>query len=70
MSIEALIWALWGATSAFVAWLAAVTVARRWAARRKAKASEVPYEATAEELLEAQALGLIPSRPDPGRRTN
>lgn len=59
---QVLIVALWGAASVFVAWLALASLARRWWARRQLAQSvqmNVP-DPTPEEILEAQALGLIP----------
>jgi hypothetical protein len=69
-----LVLAIWGAASVFVLWLALVSIVRRhWQRRQEAQWAQavqnVP-EPTPEEILEAQALGLLPRRPDPGQRSS
>lgn len=73
MHTEGLILAAWGAATVFVGWLALVSVVRQRRERETLTASiqsNVP-DATPEEILEAQALGLIPSgqpvRPTPAK---
>lgn len=60
--------ALWGAVSVFVLWVALTSVLRRrWAQRSRSAApsgQSVPdpwAEATPEEILEAQSIGLLPA---------
>ena len=70
--METLLLAVWGAASVFVLWLALVSVVRRHPISFRKEASRVDPlpdrvvpEPTPEEILEAQALGLIhPARRD------
>ena len=65
---ESVILALWGAASVFVLWVALASIARERWARRTAPATptgpvaaeEFVPDPTPEEILQAQALGLIP----------
>jgi len=69
---ESLVLATWAAVSVFVLWLALVSVVRKRVERkssgRRTSVTDAP-EPTAQEILEAQSLGLLPTGPDPGRRS-